>query len=175
MSSITDALKQAGFKAERSTAGGKRILKGVYKASFYDWAKMEDKGYGESIYAQFKVTEVLEGDETSSQFPEFSAYYGTSPDKVASKRNGLAKLINGLFSVGVEVSQDSDEALEQSLNDAKGTEVFISAWAKQPKKQDESGEWVDNTEADLRQDFTFMTEKNAAKKVKKKDGGDVPF
>lgn len=164
--SFIDAMKEAGFKPELSTAGGKMILKGTYKASFYDWAKMEDKGFGESIYAQFKITETLEGRDSNSKFPEFKGYFSLADDKVASKKSGLAKLINGFFSVGVSIDWSSEEALAESLNNAKGTEVFISAWSKQPMKK-EGDEWVEDDTKEPRQDFTFLTEKNALKKVKK--------
>lgn len=170
---LVDNLKKAGFKAERSTIGAKPILEGVYRATLVEVAKMEDKGYGESIYAQFKVAEVLAGRESNSQFPEFKAYYSVAPDKIASKRNGLAKLINGLFSVGCEVSGETDEALMASLEAAKGTVCYVKGYKEQPRKK-EGDAWVEDTEKDSRQGFTFMTEKNAEKeaiKLKK----DLPF
>lgn len=159
---VTEALKAAGFKPEKSTAGDKPIFVGTYKATLFDVAKMEDKGYGESIYAQFKIQETLEGRSSASQFPEFKDYYSLAPDKIASKRKGLAKLINGLFSVGVEVDTNN---LVESLTNLKGTAVFISGYAQEPRKQVD-GQWVDDPDGDTKQGFTFLTEKNAMKRVK---------
>jgi hypothetical protein len=170
---LVDNLKKAGFKAERSTIGAKPILEGVYRATLVEVAKMEDKGYGESIYAQFKVTETLAGRDSNSQFPEFKGYYSVAPEKIASKRSGLAKLINGLFSIGYEVKDSSDEELIQSLNDAKGSVLYVKGYKEQPRKK-EGDAWVEDTEKDSRQGFTFMTQKNAEKeaiKLKK----DLPF
>lgn len=165
--SIVDALNAAGFKPEKSSIGGFKPLEGVYKASLVEVVKMEDKGYGESIYAQFKISECLTGAESNSKFPEFKDYYSLHPDKVASKRNGLAKLINGLFSVGIEVDTGSDDALIASLEQAKGGEVFIKAYSQARRKQNEAGEWVTDEDKDPKQGFTFLTEANAMKEVKK--------
>lgn len=164
MVDVSALLKEAGFKPEVSTAGDKPILEGVYKATLVEIAKMEDKGYGESIYAQFKISETLFGRESSSQYPEFKDYYSLAADKIASKRNGLAKLINGLFSIGIEV--DTTNVVE-SLNNAKGAEVFITAYAKPTMKQ-EDDEWVVDDSKPKKQAFTFMTEKNALKEAEKK-------
>ena len=61
---IADALKS--YVPEKSTVGEKPTLKGVYKVSLFDVAYMEDKGYGESIYAQFKVIETISGDQSNA-------------------------------------------------------------------------------------------------------------
>ena len=165
--SIVGALQASGYKPEKSTAGDKPILKGVYKALFADWATMEDKGYGGSIYAQFKVIETLAGMDSRSSFPEFKGYFNTSAEKVNSKRNGLAKLLNGFFSVGKNVDTSSDEALVGSLNDLKGSaEVYISAYKQDARKQ-EGGAWVDDPDGEAKQGWTFMTEKNAQKEAEK--------
>jgi hypothetical protein len=160
---VSELLKTAGFEKEKSTIGDKPILKGTYKASLFDFAFMDDKGYGASVYAQFKITEVLEGTPSNSKFPEFKAYFNLSPDKIASKRNGLAKLINGFFSVGVDVDTTK---LEESLEALKGTEVYISAYKQKARKQVD-GAWVDDAEGDDKQAFTFLTEKNALKAKEK--------
>jgi hypothetical protein len=174
---ITEALKEAGFKKEVSTTGDAPIFEGVYKATFTDFAPMEDRGYGASIYAQFKINEVMMGTESRSQYPEFKGYFATSPEKVGSKRNGLAKLLNGLFSVGVDVDVTSDEAMTKSLEEAKGTDVFIKAFKSKKMKREEDGSFSE-LEGEFKQGWTFMTEKNAAKaieKAKKGDGAAAPF
>lgn len=166
--SITGALKNAGYTPEKSTAGDKPILVGVYKALFVDWKNQEDKGYGESIRADFKVVEKLSGYDSRSTFPEFVGFFNTSEEKVNSKKNGLAKLLNGFFSVGKGVDTSTDEALTESLNGLKGSaEVYIKGYKKNPRKQDESGNWVENPDGDVKQDFTFMTQKNAEKEAAK--------
>ncbi len=164
---MVDALKAGGFVAEKSEIGGKRILTGIYKAVFTAVAKQEDKGYGESIRADFKIEEKMSGDDSNSKFPEFVGFFNTSADKILSKRNGLAKLICGLFSVGYEVNQTSDEALMASLEAGLGTTVYISAYKQKPQKK-EGDVWVENPDGENKQAFTFMTEKNAVKEAEKK-------
>lgn len=168
---IADALK--GFVPQKSTEGERPTLKGVYKASLFDVAYMPDKGYGESIYAQFKVMETISGDVSNAKFPEFKGYFNCAPDKINNKVNGLGKLINGLFSVGVEVDMTSDEALMRDLTSAKGTVMFINAWKGKKQKKDEAGNWAEDPEGGSVQKFVFMTEKNALGKKSAKS--DLPF
>lgn len=168
---ITDALKD--YVPEKSTVGEKPTLKGVYKVSLYDVAFMEDKGYGESIYAQFKIDEdgVIAGDKTYSKFPEFKAYFNCSADG-ANKKNGLKKLLDGLFSVGVDVDKSSDDALMASLTSLKGTTMYINAWKGKKQRKKEDGTWEAEPDGGSVQKFVFMTEKNALAKAKKSE---VPF
>jgi flagellar hook protein FlgE len=169
---ITDALKD--YVPEKSTVGEKPTLKGVYKVSLYDVAFMEDKGYGESIYAQFKVDDdgVIAGDKTYAKFPEFREYYQISAERVNNKSNGLKKLLDGLFSVGVDVDRSSDEALLANLQSLKGTTMYINAWKGKKQKKKEDGTWEVDPEGGSKQKFVFMTEKNALSKAKKSE---VPF
>ena len=165
--SITGALKNSGYVPEKSTAGDKPILVGVYKALFVDWKVQEDKGYGPSIRADFKVSEKLSGYDSRSTFPEFVGFFNTSDEKVNSKKNGLAKLLNGFFSVGLKVDTSTDDTLYASLDSHKGSaEVYIKGYKKNPRKQVD-GAWVDNPDGDVKQDFTFMTQKNAEKEAAK--------
>lgn len=170
--SMSEAFASANFKPEKNT--GKRILVGTYKAALVEVAAMEDKGYGPSIMAKFKVAETLEGQDSNSQYPEFTDYYNTSPEKITSKRNGLAKLINGLYSAGIDVDTSSDDKIMESLDNAKGAEVYISAYSKKPMHQVD-GEWEVNEDADPKQAFTFITEKAAVAKAKKAEGSAAPF
>jgi hypothetical protein len=167
---IADALKD--YVPEKSTVGEKPTLKGVYKVSLFDVAYMEDKGYGESIYAQFKVLETISGDTSNAKFPEFKGYFNCAADKVNNKSNGLGKLLNGLFSVGVDVDKSSDEALLENLKSLKGTTMFINAWRGKKQKKDEAGVWSEDPDGGNVQKFTFMTEKNAVAKAKKSE---IPF
>ena len=169
--SITDALKD--YVPEKSTVGERPIYKGVYKVSFFDVAYMADNGYGDSIYAQFKIDEdgVLSGDKTFSKFPEFKPYFGCSPEKINNKKSGLAKLLDGFFSVGVDVDKSSDEKLMESLTSLKGTTMYINAWKAKKQKKD-GDNWIEDPDGGSVQKFVFMTEKNALAKAKKSE---VPF
>jgi len=170
---ITDSLKAAGWVPEKSTVGDRQIMKGIFKCLFVDWKQEEDKGYGVQISGQFKIVETLVGTDSRSSFPEFRGYYKTEGEASGSKRNGLAKLLNGFFSVGKNVDTSTDEAFVESLNGLKGSaEVYIKGYEEKPRKQVD-GTWVEDEGGDLKQGFTFLTEKNAlkeAEKIKKKQG-----
>lgn len=170
---VTDVLKAAGFKPEASTIGDKPILKGIYKALFVEGAKQEPNQYGESYMAKFKVIETLAGNDSRSSFPEFTGFFAVDEANAGNAKKGIKKLINGFFSVGKTLDLSSDAALYASLDALKGSaEVYVSGYKKRAMKQVD-GEWVENTEADAKQDFSFMTESNAKKeseKIKKKQG-----
>ena len=164
---VTDVLKAAGFVPEKSTVGDRPILKGVYKVMFVDGKLNEPNQYGHSYNAKFKVVETLAGTDSRSSFPEFSGFYGVDEANAASAKKGIKKLINGFFSVGITLDTSSDEALYASLDAQKGSaELYVSGYKKRAMKQVD-GEWVENTEADAKQDFAFLTEKNAKKEAEK--------
>ena len=165
---IADVLKAGGFTPEKSTAGDKPILKGIYKAMFVEGKVNEPNQYGQSYTAKFKIIEKLSGMDSRSSFPEFVGFYAIDEANALSAKKGIKKLINGFFSVGKTVDTSSDEALYASLDALKGSaEVYVTAYKKKAMKQDEGGNWVENTEADSKQDFAFMTEKNAKKEAEK--------
>ena len=174
---VSDILKEAGFTPEKSSVGDRPILKGVYKAMFVDGKLNEPNQYGQSYTAKFKVTETLAGNETRSSFPEFVGFFAVGEANATSAKKGIKKLINGFFSVGKAVDTSSDEALYASFDALKGSaEVYVSGYKKKAMKNtgtEENPVWVENPDADIKQDFAFMTEKNAlkeAEKVKKKQG-----
>ena len=168
MGSVTDILKQAGYTPEKSTVGDRPILKGIYKAMFVEGKLKEPNQYGQSYAAKFKISEKLSGMDSRSQFPEFVGFYAIDEANAASAKKGIKKLLNGFFSVGKSVDTSSDEAMYASLDSLKGSaEVFISGYKKKPRKQDEAGNWIDNPDGEDKQDFAFMTEKNAKKEAEK--------
>ena len=171
---VTDILKAGGFVPEKSTVGDKPILKGVYKVMFVEGKVNEPNQYGQSYTAKFKVIETLCGTDSRSSFPEFTGFFAIDEANAMSAKKGIKKLLNGFCSVGVTINTSSDELMYASFDAQKGSaELYVSGYKKKAMKQDGAGGWVENTEADAKQDFAFMTEKNAkkeAEKVKAKQG-----
>ncbi len=166
--SYTSALKDAGFVPEKSTVGDKVILTGIYKCLFVDYKNEPEGKFGPQLMAKFQITERLSGTDSHSTFPQFTDYYKTDAENIANKRKGLGKLIDGFLSVGKVVDQSSDEAMFSSLDSLKGSaEVFLKASVREPVKQDSSGAWVPNPDGDDKQQFSFLTEKNALKLAQK--------
>ena len=165
---VTDTLKAHGFVPEKSTVGDKPILKGIYKVMFVDGKLNEPNQYGQSYTAKFKIVDKLSGHDSRSQFPEFVGFFAVDEENALSGKKGIKKLINGFFSVGVKVDVSTDEKLYESLDSLKGSaEVYVVGYKKKAFKKDESGSFVVNEEADPKQDFAFMTEKNAMKEAEK--------
>lgn len=166
--SITSALKDAGFVPEKSTVGDKVILTGIYKCLFVDYKNDPEGKFGPSLMAKFQITEKLSGMDSFMTFPQFTDYYKTDAANVGNKRKGLGKLIEGFLSVGKVVDQSSDDGMFLSLDGMKGSvEVFIKASVREPVKQDSNGNWVPNPEGEDKQQFSFLTEKNAKKLAEK--------
>lgn len=165
--SITSALKDAGFEAKPSTVGDKVILVGIYKCLFVDYKNEPEGKFGPQLMAKFQITDKLSGMDSFTTFPQFTGYYKTDAANV-TKRGGLGKLLDGFKSVGKVVDQSSDEAMFESLDNLKGSaEVYIQGKVKKPIKQDESGAWVANPDGEDKQDFSFLTQKNAMKMAAK--------
>lgn len=161
--SIVNALKQSGFKPEKSTEGEFQPFDGVYVTTFVkaEDRPANDKG-GRSLVVEFKISEALVGKDSFSQFNEFKKYLALEGDKVADKKKGLPWIINTLFTAGVEVSGNTDEELLQSIQNALGTTVYMRAYGFKP----EDGEKT-------YQIFNSMKEDKAIKKaaeIKKKSG-----
>ena len=161
--SLVDALKQSGFKPEKSTEGEFQPFDGVYATQFVKAEDMpaNDKG-GRSLRVEFKITETLAGKDSHSNFSEFKKYLALEGDKVADKKKGLPWIINALFTAGVEVSGQTDEALLESIQGALGTTVYMRAYGFKPEDADKSFQM-----------FVVMKEDKAIKKaeeVKKKQG-----
>lgn len=165
---IAQALKDAGFKVEKSTAGEAPIYEGVYKAVLTEVGENKESQFGGTqMYFAFKISECLTGRSSTSQYPEFKGYFRTDAERATSKRSGIAKVLNGLFSVGIEADPNNLEA-------QKGAEVFISGY-KQKKMKKEGDEFVE-VEGEYKQGWVFLTEPNALKAVKKAEAkGNAPF
>lgn len=173
--SITGTLKDAGFKLEKSTLGDKPIYEGIYKCLFQAYKHAEDpNGYGLAIPADFKIVETLAGRGSASAFAEFRGFFAADDKNASSKRNGVAKLLNGFFSVGKAIDTSSDEALYAGLDSLVGScEVYIKGFVDYKNTQQPDGTWKKDKEGDRKQGWSFLTEKNAlkeAEKMKKKQG-----
>jgi len=161
--SLVDALKKSGFKAEKSTEGEFQPYEGVYATQFVKADEMpaNDKG-GRQLLVGFKISETLVGKESRSQFNEFKKYLALEGELATDKKKGLPWIINALFTAGVEVSGDTDEALIQSIKDAMGTTVYVRAYGWKPEDAEKAYQM-----------FVVMGEKAAQKKaeqMRKKSG-----
>lgn len=131
---LVDMLKESGFKPEKSTDGEFKPLKGTYKVQFVkaEEKPANDKG-GKQLQVEFKIAEVLAGDESHSKFNEFRKYLALEGDNATSKTKGIAFIINALFTAGVEVTAETDEALMEKIQNALGTELYVKAWGWKPE------------------------------------------
>ena len=168
---VTDILKAAGFKPEKSTVGDKPILKGVYKVMFAEGKLGEGNQYGQSYIGKFKVVKTLAGQDSRSAFPEFVGFFAVDEKNANNAKKGIKKLINGFCSVGINIDTSSDEAMYASFQNQIGSaELYVTGYKKKAFKNtgtEANPVFVENPDADAKQDFAFMTEKNAEKEAEK--------
>ncbi len=162
---LVDSLKQAGFKAEKSTDGEFQPLDGIYKTQFVKAEQVtSQKDKSLQLRAEFKVSETLSGSVSNSKFSEFKKYLAIDGDAAADKKKGVAWLINALFTAGVEVTGNTDEEMLANIQNALGTEVYMKAWGWKPEDGDKTY-----------QQFSVLKEAIALKQSKNKKKDDLGF
>ena len=136
---LVDALKSAGFKAEKSTEGEYQPLEGIYKVQFVKADETtSQKDNSKQLKAEFKVAETLSGKDSNSKFNEFKKYLAMEGDEAADKKKGVAWLINALFTSGYEVAGNTDEEMIASIQGALGTDLYFKAWGWRPEDGDKA-------------------------------------
>ena len=185
--SIVSALKGAGYEPKASTAGDKNVYNGIYKMLLTEFknepdGKWDDGSPKPQVVAGFKVVDRLVGSEVyKSDFPDAKGYYSTSDDMAANRKKGIAKFIDGLMSVGINVNANTDEEIIGNIQAKIGVaEVYMKLFPDwRNVKDDETGTWSKKKKDDDGinvapfQNHSFLTQKNAeklAKSMQKKDG-----
>lgn len=131
MSSLTDQLKALGFKPEANTDGEFKPLVGTYAATIQTLrSEIDTKNDNAKFYQlEIKPNEVIEGETFGEKFL-FKRRYYVDGDKAAEN---LKKLINDMFTAGVELDTSSDAALEASFEKAIGAACYVRSWGWTPK------------------------------------------
>ena len=177
--SFTKAMKDAGYEPKASTAGDKVVYNGVYKLMLTEFKNEPDSKWDDGqpkpqVVAGFKVTERLAGtDIFKSEYPDVKGYYSTADDMASNRKEGIAKLIDGFMSVGINVNgADDDATLENIKAQIAVGEVYMNLFPDWRNIKDEEGNWSkkkkDEDGIDIApfQNHNFLTLKNAEKKTK---------
>lgn len=156
---LIDNLVQAGFKPEASTDGEFKPLKGTYKTEVSVLrSEIDTKNNNAKFYQlNLKPSETLDGDGFTDKF-EFKKRFYVDGDKAAEN---LKKMLNLLFTAGIELDMTSDAAMEESFINAIGKTVYIRSWGWLPEGKDQA-----------QQMFSAIKEKVAGKTKK---SNPVPF
>lgn len=184
--SFTNAMKEAGYEPKASTAGDKTIYNGIYKLMLTEFknepdGKWDDGTPKPQVVAGFKVTERLAGSDVyKSDYPDVKGYYSTDDKTAANRKKGIAKLIDGFMSVGINVNgKDDEETISNIQSKIAVGEVYMKLFPDWRNVKDEDGNWSkkkkDDDGIDIApfQNHSFLTQKNAekmAKTMQKKDG-----
>lgn len=180
--SFTKAMKDAGYEAKASTAGDKTIYNGIYKLALVGIENKPDQKWDDGqpnpqVIAKFKILpdggRLAGTDVYKSDYPEVTGYYSTSDELAANRKKGIAKLVDGLLSVGITVSKESDELMIEGLTQLVGSaEVYMKLSPDWRNIKDEEGNWKkkkkddDGIDIPAFQAHSFLTFKNAEKMAK---------
>ena len=147
---------------ENEDDSGFKPFKGTYKSIVSRLALDVHEQYGERYELELTVTETLDGDEAVGR---------KLWRRYAKEDEAAKKLLNDLFTAGIEVPRATEEEFNNNLDKALDKEVTIRTWAWTPDKT-VSGEPIAEDERVPRQQFKIVS----GKKVKggKKASG-VPF
>ena len=131
---ILEDLKRAGFKPQANTDGDFQPLKGQYECECVTLRReaSQFRPGTELYHAEWKVTKTVDGDAGEGR--SFHKRYGTD-DEAAIK-----ELLQDFFTMGVDLSIDSEEELQASFEQAIGKTTFIRAWAWTPIKDRDGNE-----------------------------------
>lgn len=176
---FTDVMKQAGYEPKASTVGDKTVYTGIYKmlmvgAEDKRDAKWDNGDPNSSVVGKFKIVERLAGDEPyKSDYPEVTGYYSTSEKDATNRKKGIAKLLDGLASVGVAASGADDDSTVEKLKSLVGSaEVYMKLSPDWKNVKDDAGNWSkkkkdeDGVDVAPFQAHSFLTEANAKKLAK---------
>lgn len=160
--SVLKALAEIGFKPTANEDGLFKALKGTYEANIITLRKEVDEKNGNANYylLELKPITVIEGDTFGDRFTFKRRCY---IDGEKAQEN-LKRLLNDLFTCGVELNTTSEEAMEADFGKAIGVKAYVRAWGWTRKDKDGN----DLTS----QMFVIQQEKVA---LKKKKGEAVPF
>ena len=177
--SFTKAMQEAGYEPKASTSGDKTIYNGIYKFMMTEFknepnGKWDDGQPKPQVIAGFKVTDRLAGtDVYKSDYADVRGYYATDEKNAANRKRGIAKLIDGLISVGINVNGKTDDETIQNLTNQIGVaEVYMKLFPDWKNVKDDEGNWSkkkkDEDGIDIApfQNHSFLTQKNAEKMAK---------
>lgn len=180
--SFTKAMQDAGYTPKASTTGDKVVYNGIYKLALVGFESKPDNKWDDGqpnpqVIAKFKI--LPEGgrlagtDVFKSDYPEVTGYYSTSDELAGNRKKGIAKLIDGLLSVGINVSRPTDEETLAEIQKVIGSaEVYMKLFPDWKNVKDDVGNWSkkkkDDDGIDIApfQGHSFLTEKNAEKLAK---------
>lgn len=177
--SFTKAMKEAGYEPKASTSGDKTIYNGIYKLMLTEFknepdAKWDDGQPKPQVIGGFKVTDRLAGSEVyKSEYADVKGYYATDEKNAANRKKGIAKLIDGFMSVGINVNgKDDAETIEKITAQIAVGEVYMKLFPDWRNVKDEGGNWSkkkrdeDGIDLPAFQNHSFLTQKNAEKMAK---------
>jgi len=169
MEDILKSLVDAGFKPEVVEDGGFEAITGKYICRIDRAGRMtgiSDKTSNEYDFRtiNLQVAEIIDGDKATNRF--LKLVY--NPDTEGTKR-----LMNDLFTAGIEITAKSDAELDEFLPTLTDKTMNIRAWVWTPDK-DREGNPIAEESRVARQMLKVVKEFKSKGKPKGKDNS-VPF
>ena len=137
---LVDNLKTAGFKPNANDDGIFKPLKGTYECNIEVLRPDTDKNNNNAKYYQMELKPVvaLDGDPFGDKFTFRKRYYVDGDKAIAN----FEKLVNDLFTCGLELNMETDEAFEADFPKAIGVKAYVRAWAWTPEGKEPQQSFV---------------------------------
>ena len=169
MEDIMKSLVDEGYKPEVVEDGGFDAVTGKYICRIDKAGRMTgisaktEKGY-DFRTVSLQVAKILDGDKATNRFLKLTY----NPDAEGTKR-----LLNDLFTAGIEITATSDAELDEFLPTLVDKTMNIRAWVWTPDK-DRDGNPIAEESRVARQMLKVVKEFKSKGKDKSKDNS-VPF
>ena len=138
--SLTENLKASGFKPSENTDGQFKPLVGTYECSIITLRpEIDTKNDSARFYQmELKPSIAIEGDAFGDKFTFKKRYY-VDGDK---GQKNFEKLVNDLFTCGVELDMASDSAFDGDLVKAIGAKAYVRGWSWTPEGKEPQQSFV---------------------------------
>lgn len=147
----------SGYKPEENRdSEGFDILKGTYLCAVTKLALDKHEQYGDRYQLELTVNEVQDGNGNPGR--KFWKRYKKDED-------GMKKLLNDMFTAGIDLDKGSVDAFEGSFQNALDKDVLVRAWGWTPKKDRDNNDIPEDEQIE-QQSFRIVNKKKA--KTKKK-------
>jgi len=129
MEDIMKSLREEGFAPEETTENEFEPITGKYVCRIDSVSHLQGKAKSTGSDYDFRamnlqVVEVIEGDKATNRFIKIS---------YSSDTKGIKKLLNDLFTAGINVTAGSDAELDEFLMSLKDKTLNVRCWVWSPE------------------------------------------
>lgn len=169
MEDILKSLRAEGYQPEETDDNNFEPITGKYVCRIDGISRIN--GVSEKTGNKYdfrsmnlQVVEVIDGDKATNRFLKIN---------YTSNAKGMKKLLNDMFTAGIEVNAQSDEELDEFLLTLKDKTVNVRCWVWTPENDREGNPIPEENRRSLQQ--IRIVKELKSKKSGSSTGSNVPF